>query len=616
MNKKIFGLPVTYPILSFLCWFFAIQSVLNAFPSVYSVSPASGVVVGGNRVTIEGAGFIGTTRVDFGSRQAVSFTVIDDSTISAIVPTGTVGTVEVVVSAMNENSALSPNDFYTYTTDHWDAIVSATTPNGVALFNTTTNSFDAFIPLLPSSLASVMTPDGKIIYTADSSIPGVTVIDAATHAILTNIPTSVGPGAFDIIVNPSGTRVYLSNNLSGFVTVVDTATNTVVTDIFVGQNLGPLSITPDGSTVYVSNFTYGNVTAIDTATNVLGISISTGITPGMISITPDGTKAFVCNLFSDTISVIDLASQTVVNSIASPSGAGPYGSSILPNGLTMYVANLNNSTVSVVDVASEMITDTIVLPVELRPFWVASTPDSKTVYLINESNNQLTPIDVATNTVGVPFGEVATNLQDIVISPDPAPVAQFTFVPQPIGVATLFDASPSLSPIGTIVSYGWDFGDGVTTMTSSPFIAHTYNASEVFTVTLTVTNSAGTSTGKVFSSRFMSNAGAPSAVRSQPIQAILLPPSDLKGIQTRCRFASQTDIVNLLSWSPAAVGERAVSYEIFSDAALQQLIGVVSANGALVFADHNREKKVVYTYYVVSVSATGGRSLPAMVAIP
>ncbi len=495
----------------------------------------------------------------------------------------------------------------------WNGIVSGSSPDQVAIFSTGTNTFNTFIPLSASSLASVISPDGTRIYTADSSPDGVTVIDATTNTIITTIPTSTGPGAFDIIINPTGTKVYVSNDASGYVTVIDTATNSVDTDIYIGGYLGPLSITPDGSTLYVSNFSFGGVIAIDTATNTVGTAIATGISPGLLSITPDGLKGFVGNIYSDTVSVIDLITQTVTNTISLPSGAGPYGSSILPNGLELYIVNINNNTVTVIDIASELITTTITL--SDAPFWAATTPDSKTVYVINETNDLVFPIDVATKTVGTTFGGAGGNLQDIVISADQAPVAYFTAVSAPVGSPVSFDASSSYSPVGTVVTYDWDFGDGSLASTPSPFINHTYTTAGSFNVTLIVTNSAGTSNFPIYSSRFMSNNGGPSAKIILSVEVLPTPASHLVGFQTKHQSPFRINIINVLEWDAPLLGSEPVSYKIFRDSALTDLLATVPGTAPLHYYDQNRASGVNYTYYLVSVSSDGTYSAPVSVTV-
>jgi PKD repeat protein len=254
------------------------------------------------------------------------------------------------------------------------------------------------------------------------------------------------------------------------------------------------------------------------------------------------------------------------------------------------------------------------LPINAGAFWAVATPDSKTVYILNETNSFVVPIDTQTNTVGVPFDGIAGSFQDMVISSDPAPVAAFTSTIQLAGNSTAFNASASLSPIGTIASYAWDFGDGTVAMTLSPLIHHTYTIPGNYTATLTVINSSGTSTNKVFSSGFMSKNGGPTAVISHGVQSLQPSPTNVKGLQKKCKYPSQTNYTNVLTWSSPVSGGIPAFYEIFRDSPTN-LVGTVSGNGVLSFSDPNRRKNTIYTYYIVVVSATGIRSVPEVVVI-
>lgn len=66
-------------------------------PVVTSLDPRSGPSTGGLPVTISGSGFTGAYLVKFGSSQASSFRVVNDSTITAVTPAG-LGTVVVTVT--------------------------------------------------------------------------------------------------------------------------------------------------------------------------------------------------------------------------------------------------------------------------------------------------------------------------------------------------------------------------------------------------------------------------------------------------------------------------------------------------------------------------------------
>ena len=61
------------------------------------VSPNQGSTGGGDAVVLSGHYFTGTTNVHFGPRQAVSFTVVNDTTIDTVTPSGS-GAVQVTVT--------------------------------------------------------------------------------------------------------------------------------------------------------------------------------------------------------------------------------------------------------------------------------------------------------------------------------------------------------------------------------------------------------------------------------------------------------------------------------------------------------------------------------------
>ena len=88
-------------------------SGLPGSPTVTSVTPNTGPTTGGNTVTITGTGFTGATGVTFGGVAATSFMVVNDTTITSVVPSGsTSGAVSVIVTTgIGSNAA---NSLYSY----------------------------------------------------------------------------------------------------------------------------------------------------------------------------------------------------------------------------------------------------------------------------------------------------------------------------------------------------------------------------------------------------------------------------------------------------------------------------------------------------------------------
>jgi lysophospholipase L1-like esterase len=82
--------------------------------AVSSILPGHGPTTGGTRVAITGSGFANATNVDFGSQPA-QFTVVNDSSLTAVAPAGT-GDVAISVTVRGDAPATSSPDQFTYRT--------------------------------------------------------------------------------------------------------------------------------------------------------------------------------------------------------------------------------------------------------------------------------------------------------------------------------------------------------------------------------------------------------------------------------------------------------------------------------------------------------------------
>ena len=85
-------------------------------PSVTGVSPNSGPAAGGGKmVKISGTGFKGTSEVRFGGATTTFKVNAKGTLITAVVPAGTPGTVDILVTTPGGTSPSSSADHYTYT---------------------------------------------------------------------------------------------------------------------------------------------------------------------------------------------------------------------------------------------------------------------------------------------------------------------------------------------------------------------------------------------------------------------------------------------------------------------------------------------------------------------
>ncbi len=398
-----------------------------------------------------------------------------------------------------------------------NAYVANRSSNSVSVIDTATNAtVGSPITVGSNPRAIAITPDGTRAYVANQSSNSVSVVDTATNATVAPA-IAVGDQPFAIAITPDGGRAYVANANSSSVSVIDTATNaTVGSPIAVGTEPVAIAITPDGTRAYVANAISSSVSVIDTATNAtVGSPIGVGTAPTGIAITPDGARAYVVNLSANSVSVIDTATNATVGS---PIGVGtnPIAIAITPDGARAYVTNLTSSSVSVIDTTTNA---TVGSPIGVgnQPRGVAITPDGARAYVANTNSSSVSVIDTATNaTVGSPITVGAAPI-GVAITPDQGPSAAFAAPAPTAGSATVFDASASFDPDGTVARYDWDFGDGSQLADGGPTPAHTYTAPGTYTVTLTVTDNEGCSTRFVFSGQTASCNAGPRATSSRHV---------------------------------------------------------------------------------------------------
>jgi hypothetical protein len=83
-------------------------------PTVKKLSVKTGPAAGGTTVTLTGTGFTGASAVRFGATDATSFTVNSATSITAVSPAGTSGTVDVRVTTPNGANGSFRNDQFKY----------------------------------------------------------------------------------------------------------------------------------------------------------------------------------------------------------------------------------------------------------------------------------------------------------------------------------------------------------------------------------------------------------------------------------------------------------------------------------------------------------------------
>jgi YVTN family beta-propeller protein len=129
----------------------------------------------------------------------------------------------------------------------------------------------------------------------------VSVVNAATRAVITEIPVGLHPSA--MALNANGTRLYVANAHSDTVSVIDTTADRVVSVLHVGIRPGALigstpnalALSADSNTLYVADGSNNAIAVVDVNDSrkpVQGL-IPTGWFPTAVALSANGRQIFV-----------------------------------------------------------------------------------------------------------------------------------------------------------------------------------------------------------------------------------------------------------------------------------------------------------------------------------
>lgn len=285
---------------------------------------------------------------------------------------------------------------------------------GNCTLTATDNVYDNGLPGDPDdvqydSTAEAMTasPDGKLLYFADTSVNDVVVIQAnSAFKQVAVIPVGFDPSG--IAFTPDGKQVWVTDSGPGTgsgspsgVSIINAATNKVTATLPVNAPPQKVAFSPDGKLAYIT--TSSGLLVINTANHSLVAQIPGLDQPHGVAVSPDGADVYVTDSGDSRVSVIDASTNQVVASI--PVGELPWGVIVSPNGKLAYVADADSDEVSVIATATNKVVQSYQVrndPVAMtlsdngRYLWVSAT-ESNDVNVINTHNGRtITSLNVGT----------------------------------------------------------------------------------------------------------------------------------------------------------------------------------------------------------------------------
>ncbi len=603
-------------------------NILSSHPIITRILPNCGPTEGGNIVAIQGSRFKSdrVTAIKFGSTPA-SFSILDDDQILATAPMDVAGTVQISVITDTGSSHTNEEAFYAYQGSWYAYLVSPST-NHITPLNLITHLPEPPIPIGRSPAHMVIAPNGKMAYLTDSSLNAVIPMNLLTYALETPIPVDESPT--HLAIHPNGKTIYVINEESATLSVIDVATHTSKLSILIGNHPKDIAIPFNGLTAYVSDG-INSVIPINLIKNAPGKPIPVGTEPTSLIIDYNGQMLYVLNKGSNTVTPITIATHMPGKPI--PLKMASDSLTITPDGEFIYVIHTEMDCITPISLPDYTVLPSI--PVGEKPKEIAMTPDGEMAYVICEGSHEITPLILATQTLESPI-PTEFPASSLVITPDPAPIASYTYALGEAETPTLFDASASVTPVGFLTHYIWDFGDETIQRTYSPIISHTYQRPGLYHVTLTVINSAGTSQFTIFNSRTPSHHGGPSssfkksiqipnstkerkeinekAKEEEPPQANLssppLPPSEFKGKIIKSKKSSPAFQHHRLKWK-GSPDPRVIGYKLYRN---RQLIKKFPNKKFFVFNQYGWFKKRT-TYSLVSFDKNGQKSSPLILTL-
>ncbi|MGO9880317.1 MAG: IPT/TIG domain-containing protein [Acidimicrobiales bacterium] len=248
-------------------------------PSVKSVSPTSGPSTGATTVTITGTGFAGASAVNFGT-TAATFTVNSSTTITAISPAGSLGTVDITVTTSGGTSATSGADQFTYTVPPPPTVTSISPTSGQS-------TGDTSVTITGTSFTGATAVD------FGSGNPATFTVNNASTITATSPPGALA--TVDVTVTtPGGTST---------TSAADKYTYTVPPPPTVSAVSPTSGISTGGASVTITGTNFTGATAVSFAKTAANFTvnsptsitaISPPSTPGPVDITvttPGGTSA-------------------------------------------------------------------------------------------------------------------------------------------------------------------------------------------------------------------------------------------------------------------------------------------------------------------------------------
>ncbi|WP_369816156.1 hypothetical protein [Mycobacterium sp. 852014-52144_SCH5372336] len=239
--------------------------------------------------------------------------------------------------------------------------------------------------------------DGAAVYAVSGSDDLLVVVEATTFAVRAIAPT--GPAPAHVVEAPNG-KVYVTNAGDGTVSVYQGRQLQPVGRITLGGMPHGLRASGDGSVIVVANTSAGALDVINPVTDTSAGRVPVGPGPAQVAVTGDGRYAYAGVTKPSAVVKVDLESRSVVATAQVPNA--PVQLYLTPDDRSVVSANQGTEdapghTASVIDTQTMTVRSTVTAG--SGPHGVIIDPAGTRAWVTNTYDDTVSVIDLATSSV-------------------------------------------------------------------------------------------------------------------------------------------------------------------------------------------------------------------------
>lgn len=291
-------------------------------------------------------------------------------------------------------------------------------PSYTSVISTSTGVQTSLVKTGTGGFASVISPDGSLVYVSNTLSQSITVFQESTLALVKTIPV---PGYVVewMGLSPDGTKLYITSadsQTSARLVGINTSTGAILGTFAPNAPLTPPVVSKDGTEVFVgvqlvTGSVQSGLAVLNSSTLAETLAVNGVYAPGGVAISPDGTKLYVSNLGSSLspkpqLSVLSESSYGILAVAPMSATQTPGNVSINPSGSIVYACE-EGSTPDVVVFSTASNTVTTKLPTGgFEPVQTAASADGTRLYITTAGNSSVlyfnTTLNQEIGTIAVP----------------------------------------------------------------------------------------------------------------------------------------------------------------------------------------------------------------------